>query len=322
MSLFDELQQWEIIEKPKQKGSYKRILSSTKTDEKEDEKKKWKELCKKKKEELSEEEFNKWRQKERYKRNKKRIIERELDRYHKNKAEEEAMLEEIYKNVYDPIPYITPDEMYAEKYKKDDQDSWGKYRFYWRASRLNWTKPSKIPKYTAPIRICKRKNIKNLFSLLGDMQDRAYEYIKPHLDEISLSDFWLSKKQFFTKAPMWYSSERMQEILSGTDISNNQICTVASALLRDKYIASELYMGRVSFLVGDVIITQNWNIFRPVLDNNIPRLTKDTVEELHQKRMDWLKKETDDLQIYALWDCYFLTEQPNERETLFYIVPT
>ena len=89
------------------------------------------------------------------------------------------------------------------------------------------------------------------------MQDKAYEYIKPHLDEISLNDFCLSKKQFFTKAPMWCGSGRMQELLSGTSISNNQICTVASALLRDKYIASELYMGRVSFLVGDVIITQN-----------------------------------------------------------------
>ena len=33
------------------------------------------------------------------------------------------MLEEIYKNVYDPIPCATPDEIYAEKYKKDDQDS-------------------------------------------------------------------------------------------------------------------------------------------------------------------------------------------------------
>lgn len=154
------------------------------------------------------------------------------------------------------------------------------------------------------------------------MQDRAYEYIKPYIDEFDIKDFKLSKKQFFTKAPMRSSNKKMQELLANTDISNNQICTVASALLRDKYMQTELYMGRLSFLVGDIIITQNGNILRPVLENNIPWLTKDTVEELHQKRMARLKKETDDLKIYALWDCYFLRVQPNERETLFYFTPT
>lgn len=82
----------------------------------------------------------------------------------------------------------------------------------------------------------------------------------------------------------------MLPLVHNSDISDNQICCVASALLRDKYIVSELYMGRVSFLLGDVIVTQAGNILRPSLENNIPWLTKDTVETLHKKRMDWLKK--------------------------------
>ena len=154
------------------------------------------------------------------------------------------------------------------------------------------------------------------------MQDRAYEYIKPYIDELTIKDLSLAKRQFFTKSPMRCASERLQKLLAATDIANNQICTVASALLRDKYMHTELYMGRVGFLVGDIIITQNGNILRPILENNIPWLTKDTVEELHQKRIDWLKRKTDDLKVYALWDCYFLKIQPNEWETLFYFTPT
>ncbi len=102
----------------------------------------------------------------------------------------------------------------------------------------------------------------------------------------------------------------------------NQVCSVASAMLRDKYIISEVYLGRVSFLVGDVIISQAGNVLRPCLENNIPWLTKDTVDELHKKRMDWLKKKTDDLKIYILRDTYLVKYQLNEREKMFYIIPT
>ena len=74
------------------------------------------------------------------------------------------------------------------------------------------------------------------------MQDRAYEYLKPYFKRLDIKDFKLSKKQFFTKAPMWVANNRMREIIDSTDISNNQLCSVASAVLRDKYIMSELYL--------------------------------------------------------------------------------
>ena len=47
-----------------------------------------------------------------------------------------------------------------------------------------------------------------------------------------------------------------------------------------------------------------------------------TVEELHKKRIDWLKKKTDDLDIYVLRDTYLVKYQPNEREKMFYLIPT
>lgn len=35
------------------------------------------------------------------------------------------------------------------------------------------------------------------------MQQRAYEYMLPHYDEINIEDFKLAKRQYFTKKPMW-----------------------------------------------------------------------------------------------------------------------
>ena len=272
---------------------------------------------------MSKEEFSKWRQKEWYQRNKERRIEKQLDSYYRNKVEEEALIEEIYESVYKELPEpIDYNKFYYDKYDKDDRDWNKKHKFYRRCSRLNFLKVSSLPKYTCPIKVYNGGSLNLMFSRLWTMQDRAYEYIKPYIDELTIKDLSLAKRQFFTKSPMRCASERLQKLLAATDIANNQICTVASALLRDKYMHTELYMGRVGFLVGDIIITQNGNILRPILENNIPWLTKDTVEELHQKRIDWLKRKTDDLKVYALWDCYFLKIQPNEWETLFYFTPT
>ena len=270
---------------------------------------------------LSKEEFYKRRQKAYYEWQKEERIKKWLERYYRNKWEEEAMLEEIYKDVYDPLPEpINYDKYYTEKFREDDMDVDGKYRYYWRCSRLNLLKPSKLSKYTLPIRIYWRKGVRSIISQLWNMQNKAYEYIKPYIDELNIKDFKLSKKQFFTKAPMWAMSKKMLELTSATDISNNQICTVASALLRDKYIKSELYLWRVSFLVWDIIITQNGNVLRPCLENNIEWLNKDTVISLHDKRVKYLNWEDNDLQIYILWDCYLLEIHINEREYIYYLV--
>ena len=103
---------------------------------------------------MNKKEFEGWRKKEWYQRNKERRIERQLDAYYRNKAEEEALIEEIYKNVYDILPEpINYDKYYTAKFRDDDIDCDGKYRYYRRCSRLKSLKPSKLPKYTLPIRI-------------------------------------------------------------------------------------------------------------------------------------------------------------------------
>lgn len=315
MSLFSDFTQGEIIKNPKATYSYKKALEIKKETEPV---KTWKEIRKEMKEKLSPEEYKKWFQKETYQRKKEDIAKK----YQEDKAEKEAYIEEIYKEIYDTIP-DPPDynKIYAEKYDADDRDWNHKFRFYWWNSRLNYIKASSLPKYKQPIRVFPR-NFTLMMVRLGDMQDRAYKYIKPHIEELNIKDFKLSRNQFFTKAPMWVAGLKMRKLMEATDISNNQVCSVASALLRDKYIVNELYLWRCSFLVWDVIITQNWNVIRPMLENNIPWLTKDTIEDLHQKRMGYLKRKTDDLQVYTLRDCYLIKVQLDKKEPWFYIVPT
>lgn len=324
-SLFNELQ-WDLIEKPQFTKSYRKVIAKNRESKEEKEKiekEEWLELCKEKKKELWEEDFRKWWQKEYYQRNREKCKERELERYYRRKKDEEIMLDEIYKEVYDPIPYpINYNKFYAEKYKDDDTDSAWWFKFYRRASRLNRVHANLCDAITTPIRVYNRWWFGIMFSKLGKMQDRAYEYINPHLSEITIKDMFLAQEQFFTKLPMWITKWKMRELTEATDISKNQVCSVASALLRWKYIRSELYLWRVSFLIWDVIISQSWNIFRPILENNLPRLTKDTVEELHQKRFDWLYRRIDDLPIYVIRDAYLIKIPINEREILYYIVPT
>ena len=325
MSLFNDLK-WEIIENPKSTYNYLRVRREEKETEEEKEKirkKEWKELCSQKKQEMSKEEFYKWRVKEWYQWHKKEQSKKQLEKYYKDKAEEEAMIEGIYKDVYDILPEpVNYDKLYMEKYKDDDRIYWGRYKFSRWASRLNYVEPGKEERYMSPIKVYNPWAFGNIFSKLGKIQSEAYEYLKPLIWETSLWEFHLAKKQFLTKNPMWVTKWRMREICDATNISKNQVCSIASAMLRDKYIASEIYMGRVSFLVGDVIITQAGNVLRPCLENNIPWLTPDTVEELHKKRFDWLKKKIDDLNIYILRDTYLVKYQPNEFEQRFYLIPT
>lgn len=111
MSLFNELSQEEVIENIKETNNYKRILSEKKKKDMT-----WKELLKEKKKELSPEEFKKWQQSEYYQR---KFREKKLKQYHEKRAEDEALLEEVYKFVY-PDEILDYDKFYTEKYREDD----------------------------------------------------------------------------------------------------------------------------------------------------------------------------------------------------------
>lgn len=288
-----------------------------------DEKEAWKQLCAEKKAELWEEAFKKRRLHALYEKNKAKRIEQQLRKYRQEKEETEKMFKEVMDEVWWNVPeYMKIDDYYMDKYAEDDKGSDWKYKYYWWCSRLNFMRTNEFKNIGQPVRIARRKGLSEMLSNLGRIQDQAYLYLKPHIDEIDVKTFKLSWKQFFTKKPMWSASWKMLELANASSISQNQLFSVASAMLRDRYICSEVYMGRVSYLVGDIIITQGWNILRPCLENNLPWLTVDTVEQLHEDRKRWLKKELDEMPVYILWDTYLIKVKPNEWETEYYLVPT
>lgn len=323
MSLFSELSQWEIIQNPARTYRNYKLLEEKKEKTPEEEKAEWKALCKQKKAELSPEEFKKWKYKTLYEKNREQRIAKQMAMYNNKKIEQEEIFKEVMDEVWGSVPeYLDIDKYYLDKFDADDRDGSGRYMFYWRCSRLNKEKITKFKSITQPVKIVYREWFSNFFSRLWTMQQRAYEYMLPYYSEINIEDFKLAKRQYFTKKPMWTAKWKIVDLVAATDISQNQIYSVTSAVLRGKYIQSELFMGRVSYLVGDIIITQAGNILRPSLKNNLPWLTEDTVDELHEKRMKRLKREIDDLPVYTLWDTYLIKIKPNERETYYYLVPT
>lgn len=273
---------------------------------------------------LPKEEFNEWRQKAYYQRQKKERSKKNLDRYYRNKAAEEAFFEEIYKDVYDPIPEpINYDKYYTEKFREDDMDADGKYRFSRWSSKIIFDNWRYMPKYKKPIRIYWRRGINAAINNLLREEWKAYELLLPYLDELKDAKFALKRFQTITKYPLWNVSGKLGELCMSSDIAPSHICNVLSAIQRDKYIISEAYLWRTNFIMWDVVVTQTGHKFQPCLENNIPWITKDTIEWLHEVRMKrWKKKWKEKPPIYMVSDAYLVKIPINEWETYFYIIPT
>lgn len=273
---------------------------------------------------LSKEEFNKWRQKAYYQWQKEERIRKSLDRYYRNKTEEEAIIEDVYKDVYDVLPEpINYDKYYIEKYREDDIDVDGKYRFSWRSSKIIFDYWKFMPKYKKPIRIYWRRGVNTVINNLLKEEGRAYQLLLPHLDELEDAKFKIKKHQTITKYPLWNVSWKLARLIMNSDIAPSHICNVLSAIQRWKYIISEAYLWRNNFIMGDVIVTQTWHKFQPCLENNIERLTPDTIEDIHNIRMKrrkkkWKKKPP----LYMVSDAYLVKIPINKWETYFYIIPT
>lgn len=322
MSLFNLLQ-WELIEKPRDSYNYRKVLKETAEEKAKMKKTERKALCMEMKDKLSEEEFRKWRQKEWYKKNKKKIIDTQLSWYYKKKQEEEGVLEEIYEEVYDPLPEpINYDKYYTAKFRNDDVNSENKYKFCWRSSKLIFENWGRLPKQKTPFRIYWRKWVKEVMNALVKQETRAYQLLLPHLSELEWVRYFIQRHQTLTKYPLWSVYWKLAELIENSDIPPSHICNVLSAIQRDKYIVSEVYLWRTNFIVWDVLVTQTGNMFQICLENNLPWLTPQNVEQIHKTRMKWRKKKWEEKPpIYLVEDAYLVKYQLNERETQFYIIP-
>lgn len=328
MSLFDDFKQWEVITNTRQLWSYHRIIKKQKetAEEKEArEKEEWKALNKQKRAELSEEEYNEWYKTTWYQRNREKRLAYQYEWLERQKQEQEEILKDVFETVYDIIPEpIDLDDYYQEKFKADNVNKEWKYRFGRRHSRIMWMHWKFIPAMTQPIRISNRWGMTHVLARTLKTEQEAYKYLLPHMWEISLDDFFLKRKkrQIVSKYPYWNMNGKIKELAENTKIPHSHLCNVASAILRDKYIASEVYLWRNSFLVGDVIVTQTWWLFQVSLKNNLKRLTEETIEDVHKKRMERIYNNSDEPPpLYRLQDAYLIRIKPNEREDWFYIVP-
>lgn len=313
MSLFNDLQ-WEIIEKPTNTNYYHRILNEQK-EEKKTEKQKRKEM----REKLWPVEYKKRYDKQRYKKQRKLF----KQRYEEHRdAFNESMLNEIIDELWPGNDITNRDKYYTEKFRDDDTVKRG-YRFAWRSSKLanlNW---KSVPKWKKPFRISNRRSMEYSMRLLHDIQCEVYEYLLPHMDEIKDCRVAIYKKQRPYDFPLWYIEEPLKTLASWLDMNPARVVNIADAMIRGKFMVSELYLWRTSFIFWDVLVTQTGNTYRIALEDNLPWLTKDTVEDIHSLRMEWRKHKWEVAPpIYIVNDAYLIKVQPNERETLFYIVPT
>lgn len=312
MSLFNDLQ-GELIEKPKNRGSYYKILK-----QKEEEIKTKKQIVKEMKEKLSPEEFKKRYRRLYYDK------EKERKKYQEKKADVDKYVWELIDEIYADIPdLINRDRYYTEKYKKDDTKRWA-YKFAWRSSKIRRLNRNWLPIQKTPFRISNRKWLDRCMKELLNTQTSVYKYLSPYLKEIKNCAISMHKKQQPYDYPTYTIDEPLNSLCKNSNINTWRIVNVADWMIRDKLIISELYLGRNNFIFWDVLVTWTWNIFRISLENNLPWLTKDTIEDIHEKRMRWRKdkKDMDMPPIYIVNDAYLIKIPINERENYFYIVPT
>ena len=312
MSLFNDLQN-ELIEKPRNTGNYRKILK----EEGETEKTR-KEERQEMRAKLSEKEYMTRLQSVYYQRKKKDIKKKYDEKREKDMELVEELLKEIDEETPEPINY---DKYYTKKFRNDDTTSRA-YNFARRSSKLMRISWMMTPKMKSPFRISNRHSMCQAIDRLFEAQIEAYKYLKPHLEEMRWCKYAFAKKQYIY-SPLYYIEEPMRTIIENAPVPNHRAMYVADGMLRWKFMVSELYLWRDSFIFGDVLVTQTWNLFRIALENNLPWLTKDTVEDIHKLRVDWHKNKWEVAPpIYIVNDAYLIKVQPNERETLYYIVPT
>ena len=300
MSLFSSLSAWKILENPKQLAQYQRIKK--KKEEKDTRIKTEKEIRKEMREKLSEEEYKKWWHKQNYAKKKKEIAER----YKQKKKEEELMIEEIYKEVYDTLPEpVSIDKYYIEKYREEDTDWEWRYRYSWWASPLANLRQWRVSRWTTPIRIAENYDMSSLMINQIRIQTNVYKFIYPHIKDISPGSFKIASKQKVTARPMRATSKQIDELTRESGYPKHQICEMIRALHRWVYMPDGVFLWNISWIFGEEIVTSMGHMFKIALENNLPWLTPDNVEDVRNKRLAY-KRKWDDCPIYILFNAYLI----------------
>lgn len=115
----------------------------------------------------------------------------------------------------------------------------------------------------------------------------------------------MAERQKVTARPMWSMVWKILELAEESKLPKHQICEITQALQNGTYIPEEIYLWHISRIFWDVIVTSMGHMFKIALENNLKWLTPDTVEEIHQQRLNY-KKEWDKCRIYPLYNSYLI----------------
>lgn len=323
-----------VIEHPKQSWVYRRYLkekqqiieNDAKLKEREEEEKRMKA-------ELSKEDFARRKGNRYYKEHKEEINER-----YKKRAllKKQSMLEEYEELAEDYPPEKTTREKelaLLEKYRGDYTDSNGEFKIYrWCTPlfRLQFSAQTALRK---PIKIIPTPWIEKSIMYRFRVQQKVYEFIKPHIDKVKKEDIIINKTQAMHNKLQYSFREGsfIRELAEQKVVNKNTLWQIARAMLDWKYINSEVYLWPVCYLCGDRIYTSMWQTFPISPYNNYNYLNEDNFDQVHEDTQKYLKRKDNRCAIAIGWYCYLIKvpkdiiqNEEKEKEVLrydYYIVP-
>ena len=327
MGYLDRFKGKPLITNPKNTYNYTKVIKNKTNDVKSD-----RELVKEKKAELSPEDFTKWYHKHTYQKRKEKV----RQQYQAKKTLEEALAIETYHEIFDDEPSIPTykdlEKEYIEEARKYYTSKANRWVFYWWCSRLVSVKFNSVLLWMNPIRICENLKMNKLFLTELKEQQRIANILKPHLDEICLEEIILRKKQNISSRPNYKAIGRLEEIINENHLPCNFACEIASALIRDRYIDWLPYLWHNNYLLGDFIATGKGQVLLPALDNNLPYLTRETLNDIHNQTIAWLNEEKNKVPLYLMRDLYLVRipaskfqnenkEDDSNNSYYYYVVP-
>ena len=222
MSVFDDLQ-IDLIEAPRKLPSYQKIVKERRGKEERTEKQIRKEM----KAKLSEKEYWKRYAHREYVKRKKKY----KKRYKSQQEELSKMTEEICDELWPGNDLTDWDKFYTKKFKEDDAKGRA-YRFSWRCSRLRRINWARTNKQTTPFRVANRKQMDQLIRDNTKTQNGAYEYLKPHMNDIKDCMLALNKNQLPYNYPVYVSDKELRDVVNESPVNIASTYLVFDAMRR------------------------------------------------------------------------------------------
>lgn len=322
-----------IIKFPKQNKNYKQYQDDKKRlIEEDEEKKKEEELKEEMKEKLSGKDYNRWQANEYYRKNKELITERRKKR---NELNKKINLEE-YEDLAEEYP---PEKKEREKevellmkYKKDFTNAQWRFVQYWRCTPI-WYKRKKPYCFTNPIKIIPNPWIESCIRQRLSVQQKIYEFVRPHIKEIHKNEFAPKEKQdMFNKLQYTFKpNTKIFELHQAKGVSQNVLAMIVDAVLNDAYINTVPYMW-MCIICGDRVYTSMGQVFMiSPYNNGYKYINEENIDKIHEDTQKFLKKESYWCVMMRGFWCYlvkvpkeFITDGEKEKQILsydYYICP-